>query len=1128
MATKQQLRGDGSKEYQIITNLSRGINNAVADDVLVDNAFRDVVNFSSDQLGNISKRDNLLNSNFKEFIRRIAYCDFDENAFQIIDYVGDTGDADDYKYGYKRYSYGKVDQTILKNFYDLTFTNRGYSGDSANSAPFGVVKSEDGVYTKVPSYSGMSEDYETVRDIQIDAPASASGEGGTGTTAYFVKEHIITTKEAAPFIAELYYTLDDNETKVGIVNTSVPDGWTLNEDGTVISKTYEEPSYEDVTVQLKMPDESVVSRSTSICVNEYKTPLVQTGAWGPYQPYTEIEETEDTYTLKAYVYSLNVGYADMLGVLGDANWQLVTEDPISDGGRQGVICKKVFYRDDITETFSKVLTFITEQGHYFSWNIVLSPKPSEDDKIKVKTIQFSISNCRLQHVQILEQSNFFKQLQDLDKLFRTGNSSESTMMSEPIKFDAYFILYGNCAYTVDNREDYGGNTNCLVIYRLTIEISVNYELTVTVNSKTVGDNAYFPVDFEGTYTQNNKIPDGFMANLSDEDLNKGLFINRFSNYFYVTTGKSSIIQLAIIEDDVRKQIKLIGSHNEISVKEGATNHIDLLRSNIYAPVPYEVGNPGFNLLSDSPITYIDSTGNVDKIRGVYYSVTEGSSKEPVQNVPSNIPFNIHAITTGASPTTNPKIRPNNGELDEAKNPYTTLDGRWTSDTSTGLKWFECTGIDESQPYEMLIEKGEDKFLTYFTPTPYVPKDTGRVSDLSNIIYGCPRSKIINNQLVLFGKGGYLFFSDFDNFKYFPNYYYIYVVNGTDEEIVDVVYFRQFYAIFTNKRILRMSGDFGTDNFEVGPLNDFMGCVNHNTIKQVYNSLYFVGYNGIYALNQGYLGSGTENLKRIDTQLSNTFNFDNVDYCYVMGSTYIIIMKDGRTWFTYDTDNDMFLRHYYNLGDNVTIAGISFIETLEENQIYAILGTKKVGNSFVDDLVLYNFPLAKGINYDYKDSDEGYISSFETPYINLGTPTNTKKFKNLFIKMYNETDSLIPLYITVYVDDILAITPEDYTIELDEETNTYFYYFKVDNNAELLKAHNVLGELTLGKDTLGDNIIQQLKLKINAKGRAIKIILADGYDYPNKDNSAIIKYRNNKKFSISTIGIVYKLKKVKEG
>ena len=1125
MATKQQLRGDGSKEYQIITNLSRGINNSVADDVLVDNAFRDVVNFSSDQLGNITKRNNLISSNFKEFIRRIAYCDFDENAFQIIDYVGDMGSNSDYLYGYKRYSYGKVDQTILKNFYDLTFTNRGYSGDSASSTPFGVSKSEDGIYTKVPSYSGMNEGYETVTDYTIDAPASASDEGGTGTTTYFVKEHITTTKEA-PYKAELYYTLDDNETKVEIVNTSVPSGWVLNSEGNIITKTYEEPAYEDISITLKMEDGNTISRATSICVNDYKQLITNTEIIGPYQCFTEIEDTEDTYVLKAYIYSRNVGYANMMGVLGDAGWQLVQDNKEN---RQGIICQKTFYKSAITETFSKTLTFMAEGGQYFSWNIVLSPKPSDDGKVKVKTIQFNISNCKLQHIQIIEQSNFFKQLQDLAKLFRDNEYSDTSLLLEPVKFDAYFILYGDCSYTIDNSENTSGRTNCIAIYRLTIEISINYELTVTVNCKTVGDNAYFPVELEGSYTQSSFIPDGFMADLSDEDLSKGLFLNRYSNYLYFTTGKSSIVQLAISEPDVRKQINLIGSHNELSVTdEGSSKHINLLRSNIYAPVPYEVSNPGFNLLADNPITYIDSSGNVDQIRGVYYSVTEGGFKEPIQNVPVNIPFNIHVIMTGSTDPSTPKIRPNNGELDEEKNPYTALEGTWKSDIESGLKWFECTGIDESQAYEMMIEKGEDTFLAYFTPTPYVPKDTGKVSELSDLVLSCPRSKIINNQLVMFGRGGYLFFSDFDNFKYFPNYYYIYVVNGTDEEVIDVVYFRQFYAIFTNKRILRMSGDFATDNFEVGPLNDFMGCVNHNTIKQVYNSLYFIGYNGIYALNQGYLGAGTENLKRIDTQLSNTFNFDNVDYCYVMGSIYIIIMKDGKTWYTYDTDNDMFLRHYYDLGDDITISSISFIETLEENQIYAILGTKKLTNTFVDDLILYNFPLAKDVNYDYKDSDQGYISSFETPYINLGTPTNTKKFKNLFVKMYNETDSLIPLYVTVYVDDIVAISPEDYVIELDEETNTYFYYFKAESNTELLRAHNLLGTLTLGEDTLGDNVIQQLKLKINAKGRAIKIILADGYDYPNKDNSAIIKYRNDKKFSISTIGIVYKLKKVKEG
>ena len=118
MATKQALRGDGSKEYQIITNLSRGINNSVADDVLIDNAFRDVVNFSSDQLGNISKRDNLINSNFKEFIRKLAYGDFNLDTFNIIDYNSTEGYSSNL-YNYKRYSYGRIDQIILQNFYEM-------------------------------------------------------------------------------------------------------------------------------------------------------------------------------------------------------------------------------------------------------------------------------------------------------------------------------------------------------------------------------------------------------------------------------------------------------------------------------------------------------------------------------------------------------------------------------------------------------------------------------------------------------------------------------------------------------------------------------------------------------------------------------------------------------------------------------------------------------------------------------------------------------------------------------------------------------------------------------------------------------------------------------------------------
>ena len=82
--------------------------------------------------------------------------------------------------------------------------------------------------------------------------------------------------------------------------------------------------------------------------------------------------------------------------------------------------------------------------------------------------------------------------------------------------------------------------------------------------------------------------------------------------------------------------------------------------------------------------------------------------------------------------------------------------------------------------------------------------------------------------MLYGKHGYMFFSEYSVFDYFPNYNYIYVANEAGEEsVTSVNYFRQYYAIFTNKRIKKMSGTFGASDFSVSPLNDFIGCPNGN-------------------------------------------------------------------------------------------------------------------------------------------------------------------------------------------------------------------------------------------------------------------------------------------------------------
>lgn len=68
-------------------------------------------------------------------------------------------------------------------------------------------------------------------------------------------------------------------------------------------------------------------------------------------------------------------------------------------------------------------------------------------------------------------------------------------------------------------------------------------------------------------------------------------------------------------------------------------------------------------------------------------------------------------------------------------------------------------------------------------------------------------------------------------------------------------------------------------------------------------------------------------------------------------------------------------------------------------------------------------------------------------------------------------------------------------------------------------------MTLGEDVFGERTMQILKMKVREKGRAIKIIVSDGIEEGNKGYNF---YQNNFRFDLSTIGVVYKLKKVKEG
>ena len=467
-----------------------------------------------------------------------------------------------------------------------------------------------------------------------------------------------------------------------------------------------------------------------------------------------------------------------------------------------------------------------------------------------------------------------------------------------------------------------------------------------------------------------------------------------------------------------------------------------------------------------------------------------------------------------------------------------------------------------QSFELYIKNtADDEFRSYFD-TRSVQEDinTGSIKEISDLIFSSTHSKVINNQLVLFGGHGYVFFSEFDMFNYFPNYYYIYVASEAGEEAVTgITYFRQYYAIFTNKRIKRMTGAFGSSDFGVYPLSDYMGCPNGRTIKAIGNNLLFLGSDGIYKLKQGYLGEGTENVEKIDTILGGDLNLNNVIQAFVLNNSYIVVKNDGMTWVVYDTTTDAFYEYNLESQTGIVYDGKEVDKLIMERTLpfYTVfqpglydehgdfllipMYSYEYEDNYTEfersgmDIMLFRFSDLTFLPESEKHKDsEGFISTLETHFMNMGYPMHTKKFKELFIKMINKSGHAIPLYITITVDDTVVISPKDYIIYYNEDNDTFYYLEKIENNAEI-DVSKALGEFKLGEDALGEKTIQQIRFKIRKKGRAIKIRISDGYnDYTNlliQDVDPIkgipIRKRNDYDFSISSMGIIYKLKKVKE-
>lgn len=579
----------------------------------------------------------------------------------------------------------------------------------------------------------------------------------------------------------------------------------------------------------------------------------------------------------------------------------------------------------------------------------------------------------------------------------------------------------------------------------------------------------------------------------------------YANNYYFMNGYDALIQ---ISRDINP------SYTDESV-------IEVYKDNpkIYKPTAIEVSNIGFNILSSKPLEYVDVQGTVVAIRGVFYTYND----EPTQKIPYNKPFKIHVLSSGTGTMAKPQYRPNNGEVDIEKNPYKELNGEF----NTAGTIFTCSGLNETSNLELKFKKGDVEFLTYVTMGSVETNTLGRIADISDLILSSRYCKTINNQLVLYGNHGYLFFSEYDNFNYFPNYNNIYIAETENEYAVSINYFRQYYAIFTNKRIKRMTGSFGASNFGIYPLNDFIGCINPKTIRQIQNFIYFLSYNGIYALKQGYLGEGTENVEQIDLPIYNSYDPDTMIKGYTLQNYYALYSKNEAIIYNFTNQS------FYKLKASDVNAQDTGILNVNETRYSIPFQYNKIQSKLLygirikeNNKIIFDFCSQDFTEEETERTDNGltFVSTIETPYMSLGSPTNTKKFKEIYLKLYNSYGKNIPLYVTIKVDDKVVVSPKNYVIEYDEKTFTYSYVEKVASN-KTLKGYNVLGTMELGEDPLGERTLQILKMRVGDKGRSIKIILSDGLS---QGEDGYSPHQNMYRFDLATFGIVYKLKKVKEG
>lgn len=418
---------------------------------------------------------------------------------------------------------------------------------------------------------------------------------------------------------------------------------------------------------------------------------------------------------------------------------------------------------------------------------------------------------------------------------------------------------------------------------------------------------------------------------------------------------------------------------------------------------------------------------------------------------------------------------------------------------------------------------ETEIVDFSFSTWYDIKDDSSLKEVKSINLKDFRMLNIGDRLVLYS-GNTILFSDLGKPDYFPNYNYVILSLIANDKIQRISYFRGSWIIFTKDSIYRMSGTFGNDDFKIVLINDTIGCYAPDSVRGINNSLVFLSRDGLYMLKQSFYMEGLENVEKVDKNIKGVIDIDLEHESLLYNEQYWLIQKSNsvivntvKQYFNMEYKSKVFpyvVDIYAENPNEITISNGDLISI--HNGIF-----------YKYDVGYTDFLPQGSLEADIPDYC--YKVSIVTPNYSLGSPTHDKKFKNIYVK--TESESVFPIYVTIYLNNLVWKTPYEYAALINEfgeieyreilgvsditttvdDTNNLVLSEEI-TPVELLEGAFVLGDSELGTIGLGANKYQTHKIVTAGKGKSMALR---------------IEQKTNAFFAITNLGILYKLGKVKE-